>query len=164
MVTEKISKKDFKLYLTVIIIAISIVSALLIYNLIVNQQKVTSFYILDENGGYDFPKEVQVNGLYNVTVSISNFEQKTMLYRVYMKVGNLSSNISATNPTDFYVNSTYFESVLSHWQYRTHSISLNMTTVQNHTKLIAELWEYNEVSNIFVYSGQFLFVHYNVTT
>ncbi len=163
MATKKVSKKDFKLYLTVIIIAISIISAVNIYNLIVNQQKMTSFLLLDENGGTNFPGEVQVNSLYNVTIYLSNLEQKLMLYRVYLRVANLSSIINVSSPTDFYFNSTYFESLLSHTQSRGHLIGINVSIVQNFTRLIAELWKYNEVSGDFLYSGQFLFKTFNVT-
>ena len=164
METKKVTKKDFKMYLVVIVIAITVVSAVLIYNFVTNQQKFTGFLMLDENGETNFPEEVQVNHLYNVTISISNLEQKTMLYRVYLKVGNLSSNVNATTPTDFYFNSTFFNTILTHTQSRSHSVSVNCTTVQNNTKLIAELWEYNEVSHGYIYSGQFTFKHFNVTT
>ncbi|NHI92359.1 MAG: DUF1616 domain-containing protein [Candidatus Lokiarchaeota archaeon] len=163
MESNDISKKDFKLYFIVIIIVIVITSSLVIYNVIINVEKSTSFYWYDENGGYNFPKEIQVNHYYNVTIGISNFEQKLMLYRVYVKVGNISTIINSTHPADLYINSTFFEFTVLNGLTKTFDVSMNMTIVQINIKLVTELWKYDSVSNTYVYSGKFLFVHYNVT-
>ena len=129
-------KKDFKLYLTVIVIVIGIVSALVIVNLIFNRETITDFYWYDENGGLNFPNEIQVNHNYNITIAITNFEQKVMLYRVYVKLGNMSTIINKTHPSDIYTNSTFFETNILNGLTRSFDISMNMTPVYIFLKLL----------------------------
>ena len=163
MKSEDMSKKDLTLYLIVIVIAIGIISTVVLINITMNRESFTDFYMYDENGGYNFPQEIQVNHNYNLTVAISNFEQNVMLYRVYIKVGNLSTIINKTHPSDFYMNSTYFETTILNGFTRSFIVSMNMTLIQNNTRLIAELWKYSIIYYDYIYSGQFLFKDYNVT-
>ncbi|MHA1799494.1 MAG: DUF1616 domain-containing protein [Candidatus Helarchaeota archaeon] len=163
MEPSKISKSDFKSILIIILIVIIIMSGVLVYNYFITREQFTSFYILDEQGGTDFPQEIQVNHQYNLTVVITNYEQTLMLYKIYIRVGNMSTNINKTHPADFYTNSTFFETNIMHGQSRNFNVNINMTIVQNETKLIAELWKYNVLYSQYFYSGQFLFIHFNVT-
>lgn len=166
---REFTKQDFKLYLTVILIVLGIVSSVIIvtvvWNLLtVKRDSIIAF--LDENGGVDdLIHNMTVNDYWNGTVVIGNREGRSMLYKVFVKAGNVSTVTSRSAPASINVyNVTVLEACLSHNQMTWIGIQCNLTKVQNDTKLIFELWSLNTVTQMFQYSGHWAHKWVNVTT
>ncbi|MHA1144825.1 MAG: hypothetical protein ACTSRW_08825 [Candidatus Helarchaeota archaeon] len=168
MSDSNFTRKDFKLYLSVILITLCIVTVIVVATVAWNLMTTRPYSylaILDENGGDNFSPEMKVNDLFNATVVIGNFEYRSMLYRIWIKAGNVSTTTSSTSPATISVyNQTYFESCLSFYQTCRIDVQFNLTVIQNNTKLIFELWKYDVTSRVFTYSGSWVHVWINVTT
>jgi uncharacterized membrane protein len=163
------SKEDFKLYLIVILITLSIVSSVIIVTVVWNVltvERSSSIGILDEYGGVEnITREMRVNDYFNGTVKIKNREGQSYLYRVYIKAGDLSTVTNSSTPASINVyNFTYFDACLSNSQTRNFQVQVQLTVIQNNTKLIFELWKFNYRGQVFSYSGQWDHVWVNVTS
>lgn len=168
MSEREFTKQDFKLYLTVILIVLAIVSSVIIVTVVWNfiTMKWDPYItILDENGGeHDLIHNMTFNDYWNGTVEIGNHEGRSMLYKVFVKAGNVSTFTSSSAPATINVyNVTVLEACLSHNQMTRIGIQCNLTKPQNDTKLIFELWSLNTVTQIFQYSGKWAHIWVNVT-
>ena len=168
MSDSEFTKQDFKLYLGVIIITLMVVISVIIATAawnVLTMERNSAIGVLDANGGTgNYIEEMQVNDYYNATLEVGNFNSQTMLYKIEIKAGNITTITNSSIPA--YINCTYvrsYQCCLSFYQTIRINVQCNLTVVQNDTKLIFELWEFNSPNQAFQYSGQWTHLWVNVT-
>ncbi|MHA1294373.1 MAG: hypothetical protein ACTSR3_16180 [Candidatus Helarchaeota archaeon] len=163
---KDISRSNFKIYLTAILIALGIVVIFLIYTFSTYPvQRFSAIGVLDGSGGTtSYPKSVPVNSTLNYTVSVVNEEDMTLYYRIIVKYGNESTINSLLEPSkNISTELTHFDCILLDRLMIFHKISFKIPEVQNNTKIIFELWKYIPLVHQFVYSGMWNHFWVNIT-
>jgi uncharacterized membrane protein len=110
----------------------------------------------------DYPKELSVDQKMDLFLYISNYEGSITYYRILVKLGDSSLNVSDTIP--------YSSPVISHYDHvlldktnNTIPIALHITEPGLNQRLVFELYKYDTEKNTFVYDGQWLQLWFNVT-
>ncbi len=109
----------------------------------------------------DYPSNVRPGEEFDLFVYLGNHEGKTSLYRLYVKMGDSSFNVS--DSVSFLGEVLYsFDRVLLDETNHTASMTLNLTEPGINRRLVFELHRYQE--NGFQYSGIWTQLWINVTS
>ena len=111
----------------------------------------------------DYPREVVVGEKFNLILYVGNQEGRASYYRVLVKLGDQSQNVSDTTPLDAPVL-TSRDFVLVNGQNRTAPLTLSIGKAGLNQRLVFEMHIFDEGSGKFVYHQRRAQLWLNVTT
>lgn len=110
----------------------------------------------------DYVEEVGVGEAFSLFLYVGNHEGRVMYYRTLVKVGREADFASETDPMDAPVLAE-FEHVILNKGNSTTPVNLSIDRPGINSRLVLELYKYDEGVNDFVYSGQWVQIWMNVT-
>ena len=112
----------------------------------------------------NYPREVAAGESFKLHVYVGNHEGRVMYYAVLIKLGNKSTPINETEPTNAPIIARY-ESILlnSNSENHTYPITLRIDKPGVNYRLIFELWRYDESIHRFRYHQRWCQLWLNVT-
>ena len=137
------------------IIVLIISAIIIIYPLVSSTRRVEPFSymsILNVNGLPVFPKSVKIGENLNFNVEIGNHEGKSEYYKIIVKIGDHSSNVSDTIPFNALIINSY-ETIVEDNHNSTLSINLNLLTGGINRRIVFELYKYDINVDSFTYYG-----------
>jgi|SRR4030042_2790216 len=133
----------------------TISAIILIYPLISSTRIVEPFSymsILYVNGLPVFPKSIVVGENLNFILEIGNYEGKPEYYKIYVKIGDQSRDVSDIIPYNAPVIDSY-ETIIAKNQNSTININFNMLTEGINRRIVFELYKYDINVDSFTYYG-----------
>jgi len=110
----------------------------------------------------NYPKEVEVGQPFKLYLYVGNHEGKVVYYIVYIKLGNISTPINSTTPSNATILNTY-EFILADGQNITIPLNLTIKKPALNARLIFELWALEKESLKPRYTGRWCQIWLNVT-
>ena len=110
----------------------------------------------------DYPREVALGDSVDLYLYLGNHEGSLMYYRVLVKQGDQSMNVSDTDPYTGTVL-TQYEHVLGDEFNTTIPISIQYADPGVNQRMVFELYKYNPETNMFSYNGNWVQLWMNVT-
>ena len=158
--------REEKIILIAIVVAIIIVSGMLIYSLLtIKQEKISYIGLLDENKTTsDYPDVVYNNTPFYLWVDIGNYEGNLNLYMVNITLGDDNTIINKTSPsgsTALFLKN--YIAILENEHTRMIHINLSIDLLKNNSRLIFELWTFNNIGRNFEYMGLWTQIPINIT-
>ena len=147
------------------IIIIIISAIIVIYPLVSSTRKVEPFSylnILNAEGLPVFPKSVVVGENLNFNIEIGNYEGKPEYYKIFVKIGDQTSNVSDIIPFNAPIIGSY-EMIVENNHNSTKSMNLNLLAGGINRRIVFELYKYDINVDSFTYYG-WTQVWLNVTT
>ncbi len=111
----------------------------------------------------DYPEAVEVGEPFTLFLYLGNHESRVMYYRTLVKFGSELSFASETEPMDAPIIARYDHVILNDDSV-TRQLSLSADTAGSNRRLVFELYKYDEDTNDFVYSGEWIQLWMNVTS
>lgn len=149
-----------------IIISLLMYGALSIFPVLYGEQVIRPFSelgILSQNEKLgEYPTELYVDQKMDLILYLSNYEGIITYYRILIKLGDSSLNVSDTMPYSGPVISHY-DHVLLDKTNNTIPIALHFNEPGLNQRLVFELYKYDTEKNTFTYDGQWLQIWFNVT-
>lgn len=151
----------------VALVIIGLMGAVAVYPVLEASRVVEPFSELGVLGPYmkigDYPRELVVGEEFNLYLYVGNHEGTTQYYRVLVKLGDQSMNVSNTMPLDAPVVAQY-DVVLSNEFNSTIPITLSVGKAGLNQRLVFELYKYDVDSGGFVYHQRWNQLWLNVTS
>jgi uncharacterized membrane protein len=120
--------------------------------------------VLGPNGKLgDYPREVVVGEKFNLFLYVGNQEGRSSYYRVLVKLGDQSQNVSDTTPLDAPVL-TSRDFVLMNGQNQTEPLTLSVDRAGLNLRLVFEMYRFESNSSKFVYNQRWTQIWMNVTS
>ena len=110
----------------------------------------------------DYPRMVEVGEPIDLYLYLGNHEGELMYYRVLVKQGDQSMNVSDTDPYEG-GSLMQYDWVLNDESNNTMPISLRLTESGVNRRLVFELYKYEPASRMFAYDGIWVQLWMNVT-
>ena len=110
----------------------------------------------------DYTEEVEVGEPFSLFLYVGNQEGRIMYYRTLVKVGDQMNFASETDPMDAPILARY-EHVILNKDNSTTPVTLSIDRPGINSRLVLELYKYDEGVHDFVYSGQWVQIWMNVT-
>jgi len=111
----------------------------------------------------DYVEEVEVGEPFSLFLYVGNHEGRAMYYRTLVKLGGQDDYATETDPMDAPVLADY-EHVIMNKGNSTTPVTLSIGRPGINSRLVLELYKYDEDIHDFVYSGQWAQIWMNVTT
>jgi uncharacterized membrane protein len=119
--------------------------------------------VLGPNGKLgDYPREVLVGEKFSLILYVGNQEGRASYYRVLVKLGDQSHNVSDVTPLEAPVLTTR-EFVLMNGQNRTAPLTLSVDRAGLNQRLVFEMHKFDAESGGFVYHQRWTQLWLNVT-
>jgi uncharacterized membrane protein len=149
-------KEEEKTITMTILMAIVILAGLLIFLALTPapKQPFAAIYLLDsEKQTENFPKTVVLgeNSTFNLWVGVENQNDTTMDFSVYIK---LDDGTGIYDPSSANITES-FERILLDKEVWEFQVTINIDQLGNH-RIIFELWFFDETTNDFEYSGNWV--------
>lgn len=148
----------------VALVLIGLMGAVAVYPILAESRIVEPFSELGVLGPNmkigDYPRAVTVGERFNLYLYVGNHEGRAQYYRVLVKLGDRSMNVSDTTPLDAPVVASW-DFVLPNESNSTLPITLSVGRVGLNQRLVFELWRY--VDSGFVYHQRWNQLWMNVT-
>lgn len=110
----------------------------------------------------DYPQEAQVEEEFNLFLYVGNYMGTSQYYRVLVKLGDRSMNVTDENPLDAPVV-TQYEAFLSDEKNTTIPITLSLHEAGVNRRLVFELYRYDNDASRFLYDNIWNQLWLNVT-
>jgi len=110
----------------------------------------------------DYPRELAADEPFNLILYLGNHEGRVMYYRVLVKLGDRTSNVTDTKPLDAPILASY-ESIIGNGGNQTIPITLSLGEAGLNWRLLFELYIYNTEMDGFEYHGRWCQLWLNVT-
>lgn len=110
----------------------------------------------------DYPREIPSGENIDLYLYLGNHEGTIIYYRVHVKLGDQSTNVSDTMPYQGEILSTY-ERVLDDENNCTIPISISLIETGINKRVVFELYEYKSEIREFEYEGNWVQLWVNVT-
>ena len=110
----------------------------------------------------DYSREVRIGERMDLYLYVGNHEGTVQYYRVLIKLGDQSSNVSDTDPLDAPVLASY-EMILLNESNSTTPITLSVNKPGLNQRLVFELHRLDTASQVFVYHQRWNQLWLNVT-
>ena len=108
--------------------------------------------ILNVNGLSVFPKNVEAGDTLSFKIEIGNYESKPEYYKILIKVGDQTSNVTDLTPFNApFLKS--FERLVANNHNSTIKIDLVLVNEGINQRIIFELYKYDITYNLFTYYG-----------
>jgi uncharacterized membrane protein len=119
--------------------------------------------VLGSNGKIgDYPKSLVVGERFSLFIYVGNHEGCSVYYRVYVKLGERSSLISA-NVSLAVAPMAEYDVILQDNQTWLQPVALQIDSPGANYRLVFELWRYHPEERVFVYEGKWVQLWLNVT-
>jgi uncharacterized membrane protein len=137
-------------------IIILIISAIMVIYPLVSSNRIvepfSSMSILNINGLPVFSKSVIVGETINFRIEIGNYESKPEYYKILVKEGDQTSNVTDETPFNAPILQSRERIILNNSNY-TMNIGIELLTEGINRRIIFELYKYNSNFDLFTYYG-----------
>jgi uncharacterized membrane protein len=111
----------------------------------------------------DYPKQLVVGRPYDLYLYLGNHEGRVMYYRVLIKIGDQTQNVSDTEPLEAPVMD-YYEAIIPHECNQTLPMVVSVSEPGVNRRMVFELHAYDGDVGGFIYLGQWCQLWFNATS